>query len=125
MKRLAKLLCDATGLKVFKADRVPVFTNIYYAISQEYKCDKAHIQVVQGSWRINTGGEYKVSVYTPTLKSEKAYHLNVPLIKGIQAKIVDALNDEFGSEWTFSNSEHHLWNPLSRSSVYIQIPNFK
>lgn len=122
---LMRLLRSATGLKVFKGERQPTFSNLYYSITQEYKCDKSHIQVVQGSWCIKTGGEYKISIFTPTLKAGGRYNLNVPFTQQIIDKIQEALDNEFGSgNWAACNNEQQIWEPLSKNSFYIQIPNF-
>lgn len=124
-RSLMKLLRNATGLKVFKAERTPIYNNLYYAITQEYKCDKPHIQVVQGSWCSKTGGDYKISIFTPTLKVDSQYRLNASFAQQIIDKIQEALNNEFGSEnWTHCNNEQRIWTPMSRNSFYIQIPNF-
>lgn len=66
--RLRKLLEKATGLKVYKSDLLTNYFNTYLSIVQEYKNEtNAHITVAQGSWSIEDGGEYKISLYTPTI----------------------------------------------------------
>lgn len=125
---LRKLLEKATGIKVYKADRISDSPfNLYYSIVQEYKDEtNSHITVAQGSWHINEGGEYKVSLYTPTIVVGNRKISNIQLIRAIALKIVAALNDEFGEScWNTCNEERRVWFPLSRNSFYLQIPNFK
>lgn len=125
---LRKLLEKATGIKVYKADLNSLSPfNIYHSIVQEYKDEtNLHITVAQGSWHINEGGEYKISLYTPTIVVGNRKISNIPLIRATALKIVDALNDEFGERcWNTCNEERRVWFPLSRNSFYLQIPNFK
>lgn len=66
--RLRKLLEKATGLKVYKSELIANYFNGYLSIVQEYKNEtNPHITVAQGSWSIENGGEYKISLYTPTI----------------------------------------------------------
>lgn len=128
-RQLIKLLKGATGMKVLRTDfnNTPFSAfNIYRGIVQEYKDEGPHITVVQGSWNCTTGGEYKVSIYTPTIVVKNQRTVNKTLLRDITKRIVEALNERFGEEcWSVSGEAVHTWLPLSRCAFYIQIPNFK
>lgn len=95
--RLRKLLEKATGLKVYKSELIANYFNGYLSIVQEYKNEtNPHITVAQGSWSIENGGEYKISLYTPTIVIKDKKVLNIRFVKDLAYKIVEALNDEFG-----------------------------
>lgn len=125
---LRKLLEKATGIKVYKAELGSFSSfNLYRGIVQEYKDEtNTHITVAQGSWSITEGGEYKVSLYTPTITIGYKRMINAQLVRNIGNNIVDALNSKFGQDcWNTCNEEHRCWLPLSRVSFYLQIPNFE
>ncbi len=125
---LRKLLEKATGIKVYKAELGSSSSfNLYRGIVQEYKDEtNSHITVAQGSWHISEGGEYKVSLYTPTITVGNKRMINAKLVRNIANNIVDALNSEFGQGcWNTCNEEQRCWLPLSRLSFYLQIPNFE
>ncbi len=126
-QQLRKLIKDATGMKVYKASFKPLVFNIYYSIVQEYKNQSAsHITVAQGNWHATDGGEYKFSIYTPTIIVGNKRLINIQYVRDIATKITNALDDRFGSEcWSTCNEESSVWLPLSRISFYLQIPNFK
>ena len=93
--RLRKLLEKATGLKVYKSELIANYFNGYLSIIQEYKNEtNPHITVAQGSWSIENGGEYKISLYTPTIVIKGKRILNTRFVKDVAYKIVEALNDE-------------------------------
>ena len=95
--RLRKLLEKATGIKVYKSDLLSNYFNCYLSITQEYKNEtNPHITVAQGDWSIVNGGEYKISLYTPTIVIKGKKVLNTRFVKDVAYKIVEALNDEFG-----------------------------
>ena len=125
--RLRKLLEKATGLKVYKSELIANYFNGYLSIVQEYKNEtNPHITVAQGSWSIENGGEYKISLYTPTIVIKGWKMLNTRFVKDVAYKIVEALNDEFGeNNWNTCNEEQKCWLPMSRNSFYLQIPNFE
>jgi hypothetical protein len=125
--RLRKLLEKATGIKVYKSDLISNYFNCYISITQEYKNEtNPHITVAQGSWSIVNGGEYKISLYTPTIVIKGKKVLNTCFVKDIFYKIVEALNNEFGEgNWDTCNNETTVWLPMSRNSFYLQIPNFE
>lgn len=125
--RLRKLLEKATGIKVYKSELLSNYFNCYLSIVQEYRNGiNPHITVAQGSWSIENGGEYKVSLYTPTIVIKGKKMLNTHFVKDVCYKIVEALNDEFGeSSWNTCNEEQRVWFPMSRNSFYLQIPNFE
>jgi hypothetical protein len=125
--RLRKLLEKATGLKVYKSELIANYFNGYLSIVQEYKNEiNPHITVAQGSWSIENGGEYKISLYTPTIVIKGKRILNTRFVKDVAYKIVEALNDEFGEDnWNTCNEEQKCWLPMSRNSFYLQIPNFE
>lgn len=125
---LRKLLEKATGIKVYKAEVSSLSSlNLYRGIVQEYKDEtNTHITVAQGSWHISKGGEYKVSLYTPTIIVRHRRMINMQLVCNIVYNIVDALNLKFGEDcWSTCNEEKCRWFPLSRLSFYLQIPNFE
>lgn len=125
---LRKLLEKSTGIKVYKAEVGSYSSfNLYRGIVQEYKDEtNSHITVVQGSWHIKNGGEYKISLYTPTIVVAHRKMINRQLVHAIVRDIVDALNSEFGhGNWNTCNEENSCWFPLSRCSFYLQIPNFE
>ena len=105
--RLRKLLEKATGLKVYKSELIANYFNGYLSIVQEYKNEtNPHITVAQGSWSIENGGEYKISLYTPTIVIKGKRILNTRFVKDVAYKIVEALNDEFGEDnWNTCNEE--------------------
>ena len=125
--RLRKLLEKAAGLKVYKSDLLTNYFNTYLSIVQEYKNEtNAHITVAQSSWSIEDGGEYKISLYTPTIIINNKKMINVNFVRDIAYKIVGALNNEFGEgNWNTCNEEQRCWLPMSRNSFYLQIPNFE
>lgn len=127
-RELRKLIKEATGMKVFKSELRPLSGfNTYYSILQEYRDEtKPHITVARGGWCAKDGGEYKISIYTPTLIIGGKRKKNTRYIKSIAIKIINALNDKFGQEaWSICNEENSIWLPLSRTSFYLQIPNFE
>lgn len=93
---LRKLLEKATGIKVYKAELGSFSSfNLYRGIVQEYKDEtNTHITVAQGSWSITEGGEYKVSLYTPTITIGYKRMINAQLVRNIANNIVDALKFE-------------------------------
>lgn len=125
-RQLRKLIKDATGMKVYKSSFNPLVFNVYYSIVQEYKNEfDPHITVIQGSWTITDGGEYKISIYTPTMVIRNKRKINIQYVRDILVKITNALDRQFGSEsWSTCNEESRVWLPLSRTSFYLQIPNF-
>ena len=125
--RLRKLLEKATGIKVYKSDLLSNYFNCYISITQEYKNEtNPHITVAQGSWHIEDGGEYKISLYTPTIAIKDKKMLNTNFVKDIFYKMIEVLNNEFGEgNWNTCNEEQSIWLPMSRNSFYLQIPNFE
>lgn len=126
-REMRKLLKKATGLKVYKC-YMGFYTSesTYRSISQEYQEENAHIAVAQGSWCIKSGGEYKISIYTPTLSVNNYRRMNVQYVNALIGKIRDALNNRFGEHnWSACNEESYSWKPLSRFSFYVQVPRFK
>lgn len=127
---LRQLLSKATGLKVYKSyietSKFSVF-NVYRGIVQEYKDENnPHITVAQGSWSITDGGEYKVSLYSPSIIVGNKTLLNYRFVRNMADRIVNALNEQFGEEcWSTCNEERRIWKPMSRNSFYLQIPNFE
>lgn len=124
---LRKLLEKSTGIKVYKSDLIPCYLNGYISIVQEYRDETSpHITVAQGSWHIVNGGEYKISLYTPTIVVKDKKMINVRFVRDIAYKIVEALNNQFGEgNWNTCNEERRCWLPMSRNSFYLQIPNFE
>lgn len=125
-REMRKLLKEATGLKVYKCD-MGFYTSesTYRSISQEYKEKNAHINIVQGNWCIESGGEYKISIYTPTLSVNNSRRMNIQYVNALIGKIRDALNNRFGEHnWSACNEEICSWEPLSRFSFYVQVPRF-
>ena len=125
-QQLRKLIKEATGMKVYKSSFNPLIFNVYYSIVQEYKNESnPHITVVQGNWHATYGGEYKISIYTPTIIVGNNRKINTQYVRSIAIKITDSLNRRFGRGcWNTCNEESHVWIPLSRTSFYLQIPNF-
>lgn len=130
IRELRKLLKEATGMKVYESEfstsSYSCF-NIYRGIVQEYKDEQdPHITFIQGNWSCEYGGEYKISIYTPTIVIGNKRRINVQLVRDIAIKITNAIDKRFGSEtWNTCNEESKVWIPLSRTSFYLQIPNFK
>lgn len=126
VRELRKLIKEATQMKVYQVDHYSYGENGYTSITQEYKEESnPHITIRQGSWNIETGGEYKISIYIPTISIGTRRRLNLEYAKNIFAKIRNALDERFGSDcWNACNEEQSTWKPLSRISVYLQIPNF-
>lgn len=125
-RELIKLLKACTNLKCFDT-----FFSInpegYSSITTEYK-DRTfpHITVAQGSWNIQDGGEYKLSIYLPCMTVGLTKKFNHHLFQSYLDKIMDALNERFGEDhWNACNVTCTNWRPLSRCSYYIQIPNFE
>lgn len=125
-QQLRKLIKEATGIKVYKSSFNPLVFNVYYSIVQEYKDESSpHITIIQGSWHATNGGEYKISIYTPTMIVGNKRKINIQYVRGIAVKIADALDGQFGNDaWNTCNEESRVWIPLSRTSFYLQIPNF-
>lgn len=126
-REMQKLLKEATRLKVYKCD-LTFYTSesTYRSISQEYQEENAHITVAQGGWHIENGGEYKISIYTPTLSVNSSRRMNVQYVNALLGKIRDALNNRFGKHnWSACNEECCSWKPMSRFSFYVQVPRFK
>ena len=125
--RLRKLLEKAAGIKTYKSELMVNYLNDYLSITQEYRDENnPHITVAQGSWSMRDGGEYKVSLYTPTIVVKGKNMLNTYFVKNVFYKIAEALNNEFGEEyWNTCNEEQRIWFPMSRNSFYLQIPNFE
>lgn len=125
-RQLRKLINDATGMNVYKSYFSPLAFNVYYSIVQEYKDESnPHITVIQRSWHAANGGEYKISIYTPTIVVGNKRKINIQYVRDIAIKITNALDRRFGSGcWNTCNEESRVWLPLSRTSFYLQIPNF-
>lgn len=125
-RALIRLLKKFTGLKVYEAKPHPCYGNFYVSISEEYiDSNSPHITVCQGSWELGGIGSYKVCIYLPNLsaglvrrKPNMSYH------RWIIGKIKEALESEFPEEWNSHGNELDTWTPMSRHSVYLQIPNF-
>lgn len=113
-------------MKVYKTHFHPTLFNVYHSIVHEYKDEKQpHITIIQGNWCANSGGEYKISIYTPTLLLGEKRKINIQYLRDIISKITNALDDRFGAEcWSYCNGESKVWLPLSRFSFYAQVPNF-
>lgn len=125
-RQLRKLIKQATGMKVYKSSFHPLVFNVYYSIVQEYKDESnPHITIIQGSWHAINGGEYKISIYTPTIVVGNKRKINIQYVRDIAIKITDSLDRQFGNGcWNTCNEESRVWFPLSRTSFYLQIPNF-
>lgn len=82
-----QLLNKASGLKVYKASiNYSEFSsfNVYRSIVQEYKDENnPHITVAQGGWSITNGGEYKVSLYSPSIIIKNKTLLNCLFVRNI------------------------------------------
>lgn len=51
--------------------------------------------------------------------------INIQYVRDIAVKITNALDRRFGNDtWNTCNEESRVWLPLSRTSFYLQIPNF-
>lgn len=125
-RQLRNLIKEATGMKVYKSTFNPLVFNVYYSIVQEYKDESSpHITIIQGSWHATNGGEYKISIYTPTMLFGTKRKINIQYVRDIAVKITNALDRRFGNDtWNTCNEESRVWLPLSRTSFYLQIPNF-
>lgn len=125
-RQLRNLIKEATGMKVYKSTFNPLVFNVYYSIVQEYKDESSpHITIIQGSWHATNGGEYKISIYTPTMLFGTKRKINIQYVRDIAVKITNALVRRFGNDtWNTCNEESRVWLPLSRTSFYLQIPNF-
>lgn len=125
-RELRKLIKEATQMKVYRIDYHSSSLSDYFSITQEYKEDSnPHITIRQGSWSRESGGEYKISIYVPTITIGMRRKFNIEYARDIFAKIRNALDIRFGSDcWNACNEEQRIWNPLSRISFYLQIPNF-
>ena len=117
-RQLRNLIKEATGMKVYKSTFNPLVFNVYYKSSP-------HITIIQGSWHATNGGEYKISIYTPTMLFGTKRRINIQYVRDIAVKITNALDRRFGNDtWNTCNEESRVWLPLSRTSFYLQIPNF-
>lgn len=125
-RQLRNLIKDATEMKVYKSSFKPLAFNVYYSIVQEYKNESSpHITVIQGNWHAYNGGEYKISIYTPTIVVGNKRKINIQYARDIAIKITNALDNRFGCNcWNTCNEESRVWLPLSLTSFYLQIPNF-
>lgn len=104
----------------------PVNCNYRVILKEVFDDTNPHITVAQGSWSIENGGEYKISLYTPTIVIKDKKMFNTRFVKDVAYKIMEALNDEFGEDnWNTCNEEQKCWLPMSRNSFYLQIPNFE
>lgn len=125
LQQLRRLLKKSTGIPCFEAKHKPFANNAYFSITEECLSDKPHITVYSGSWSYVDGGEYKISIYVPTLTVRGRNRINLLYLETIIENIRNGLNCVFGDSWDSCNEEQHRWNPLSRFSFYLQIPNFK
>lgn len=125
-RQLRKLIKDATGMKVYKATLRPSVFNVYFGIAQEYKDEvNSHITIAQGSWHATHGGEYKISIYTPTIVVGNKRKINIQYVRDIAAKITNALDRRFSSScWNTCNEESRVWLPLSRTSFLFTNTKF-
>lgn len=126
-RSLIKLVRDATKLKCFEAFIRYSSEGSYRSITCEYEERTfPHITIAQGSWSIQEGGEYKISIYLPCMTIGQRKNFNVQLFRSYIDKIRDAIDERFGEDnWNSCNTECANWRPLSRCSFYIQIPNFE
>jgi len=127
MRCLQKLIKTATGLKVYKAEVSGMAAFMYRSITDEYHDkENAHISVARGSWSCDDGGEYKISIYLPCISVKNKRHWNKTAFQHYINQIREAFNNEFGEAgWSACNQESDYWEPMSRFSFYVQIPNFK
>lgn len=126
-RQLRKLIKQATQMNVHFTERYIDGENTYASITQEYKEESnPHITIRPGNWSIEDGGEYKISIYIPTLSFGIKRRFNLEYAQSVFAKMSDALDERFGEEcWSTCNEQQDTWKPLSRISFYLQIPNFE
>lgn len=126
-RQLRKLIKEATKMNVHFTEGYIDGENTYDSITQEYKEESnPHITIRPAGWSIEDGGEYKISIYIPTISIGMKRKFNLEYARNLFAKIREALDERFGEEcWGACNEEQTTWKPLSRISFYLQIPNFE